>query len=69
MALTLLVASSGQFPVDEVSGASPYGSSVVAGVWGARQASENELNAGRFQGKHVATQAARLGKQPATVSN
>jgi NAD(P)H dehydrogenase (quinone) len=65
----LTCARTGQFPVDEVSGGSPYGSSVVAGVWGARQPSENELNAGRFQGKHIATQAVRLGKQPAAVTN
>lgn len=65
----LTCARTGQFPVDEVSGGSPYGSSVVAGVWGARQPSENELNAVRFQGKHIATQAVRLGKQPAAIAN
>ncbi len=50
----------GQTRTDEVSGGSPYGASTIAGSTGARFPSENELAAARFQGRHVATVAARL---------
>jgi len=50
----------GQMGVDEVSGGSPYGASTIAGGSGERMPSENELNAARFQGKHVAGIAAKL---------
>jgi NAD(P)H dehydrogenase (quinone) len=52
----------GQMRLDEITGGSPYGSSTIAGGDGSRMPSENELEAARFQGKHVATIAAKLAK-------
>jgi len=52
----------GQKRIDEITGGSPYGASTIAGGQGERMPSENELAAARFQGKHVATIAARLFK-------
>ena len=46
--------------IDEVTGGSPYGATTIAGGDGARMPSENELEAARFQGKHVAGIAAKL---------
>ncbi len=46
--------------IDEVTGGSPYGASTIAGGHGERMPSENELNAARFQGKHVADITAKL---------
>jgi len=53
-------AFAGQMRIDEVSGASPYGASTIAGGDGSRMPSENELAAARFQGKYVAEITARL---------
>jgi NAD(P)H dehydrogenase (quinone) len=50
----------GQTRMDEITGGSPYGASTIAGGKGERMPSENELVAARFQGKHVATIAAKL---------
>ncbi len=50
----------GQMRIDEVTGGSPYGASTIAGGSGERMPSENELAAARFQGRHVATIAAKL---------
>jgi NAD(P)H dehydrogenase (quinone) len=50
----------GQMRIDEVTGGSPYGASTIAGGSGERIPSENELEAARFQGKHVAEIAKRL---------
>jgi NAD(P)H dehydrogenase (quinone) len=50
----------GQMRSDEISGGSPYGASTIAGAKGERTPSDNELDAARFQGKHVAEIAARL---------
>ncbi len=50
----------GQMKLDEVTGGSPYGASTIAGGDGSRQPSENELAGARFQGRHVATIAAKL---------
>jgi len=50
----------GQMRIDEITGGSPYGASTIAGTRGERMPSENELNAARFQGKHVAEIAAKL---------
>lgn len=50
----------GQMRVDEVSGGSPYGASTIAGGSGERMPSENEVEAARFQGKHVAAIASKL---------
>lgn len=50
----------GQTKIDEITGGSPYGASTIAGGDGSRQPSENELAGARFQGRHVATIAAKL---------
>ncbi|MCU0639344.1 MAG: NAD(P)H:quinone oxidoreductase [Candidatus Krumholzibacteria bacterium] len=50
----------GQTRIDEVTGGSPYGASTIAGGRGERMPSENELDAARYQGRHVAAIAARL---------
>ena len=52
----------GQMRIDEITGGSPYGASTIAGGKGERMPSENELAAARFQGKHVASIAAKLVK-------
>jgi len=52
----------GQMTIDEISGGSPYGASTIAGGDGSRMPSENELDAARFQGKHVAEIASKLAK-------
>ena len=40
--------------MDEITGGTPYGATTLAGLDGSRMPSDNELNAARFQGKHVA---------------
>lgn len=50
----------GQTQTDEVSGGTPYGASTIAGTTGARIPTKIELGAARFQGRHVATIAAKL---------
>lgn len=50
----------GQLRIDEISGGSPYGATTIAGTNGERSASQNELEGARFQGRHVATIAAKL---------
>jgi NAD(P)H dehydrogenase (quinone) len=50
----------GQMRIDEVTGGSPYGATTIAGGDGSRMPSENELEAARFQGKHVAGIAIKL---------
>jgi len=52
----------GQTTIDEMSGGSPYGASTIAGPTGGRMPSENELAGARFQGKYVASIAAKLAK-------
>jgi NAD(P)H dehydrogenase (quinone) len=52
----------GQMRIDEITGGSPYGASTITGGDGSRMPSENELEAARFQGKHVAGIAAKLAK-------
>lgn len=49
----------GQLRMDEVTGGTPYGASTLAGE-GERQPSANELDGARFQGRHVASIAAKL---------
>jgi len=44
----------------EVKGGSPWGAATIAGADGSRQPSAKELAQARFQGKHVATIAAKL---------
>ena len=48
--------------MDEISGGSPYGASTITGPDGSRMPSENELAIARFQGRHVATIAAKLAR-------
>jgi NAD(P)H dehydrogenase (quinone) len=50
----------GQMRMDEITGGSPYGASTIAGGSGERMPSENELDAARYQGRHVAGIAAKL---------
>ena len=50
----------GQMRIDEITGGSPYGASTIAGGSGERMPSENELDAARFQGQHVADIASKL---------
>lgn len=52
----------GQTTVAEVAGCSPYGASTIAGGDGSRQPNEIELAGARYQGRHVATIAAKLTK-------
>jgi NAD(P)H dehydrogenase (quinone) len=49
-----------QMRVDEITGGSPYGAGTIAGMDGERAPTESELAAARFQGKHVASLAAKL---------
>ncbi len=53
-------AFAGQMGLDEVKGGSPYGASTIAGADGSRQPSPVELDAARYQGRHVAAIAAKL---------
>ena len=53
-------AFAGQMRIDEVTGGSPYGATTIAGGQGERMPSQNELDAARFQGKHVAEITAKL---------
>jgi len=50
----------GQMRNDEITGGSPYGASTIAGTKGERKPTENELEAARFQGRHVAAIASKL---------
>jgi NAD(P)H dehydrogenase (quinone) len=50
----------GQTIMNEITGSSPYGAGAIAGGSGERMPSENELEAARFQGRHVAEIAAKL---------
>ena len=49
-----------QTTMEEITGGSPYGASTIAAPDGSRMPSENELAMARFQGRHVATIAAKL---------
>ena len=53
-------AFAGQMGVDEIKGGSPYGSSTITDGDGSRMPSAIELEAARYQGKHVATIATKL---------
>lgn len=50
----------GQMRIDEITGGSPYGASTIAGGKGERMPSANEMDAARFQGRHVAAIAGKL---------
>ena len=53
-------AYAGQMGHDAVRGGSPYGASTTTGGDGSRQPSEQELDAARWQGNHVAKIAVKL---------
>ena len=53
-------AFAGQMRLDEVTGGSPYGATTIAGGDGSRRPSENELDAARFQGNHIAAITQKL---------
>lgn len=50
----------GQMGVDEVKGGSPYGATTLADGDGSRQPSPVEIDAAKFQGRHVAEITAKL---------
>jgi NAD(P)H dehydrogenase (quinone) len=50
----------GQTGLDEIKGGSPYGASTITGGDGSRQPSKVELDGARYQGRHVASIAAKL---------
>lgn len=50
--------------LSEIRGGSPWGAGTLAGADGTRQPSAKELAMARFQGRHVATIAARLCSYP-----
>lgn len=50
----------GQTTLEEIVGCSPYGASTIVGGKGERMPSKRELAGARYQGKHVASIAARL---------
>jgi len=53
-------AFAGQTRMDEITGGSPYGATTLAGGDGSRMPSENELDAARYQGRHLAAIAMKL---------
>jgi NAD(P)H dehydrogenase (quinone) len=57
----------GQLRLDEILGGSPYGAATISGADGSRRPSAIELEAARFQGRHVATIAERLFDQAPTM--
>jgi NAD(P)H dehydrogenase (quinone) len=48
--------------MNEITGGSPYGASTLAGADGSRQPTANELEIGKFQGRHVAQIAVKLAR-------
>jgi NAD(P)H dehydrogenase (quinone) len=50
----------GQMGLNEILGGSPYGAATISGSDGSRKPSAVELEAARFQGRHVTTIAAKL---------
>jgi len=53
-------AFTGQNGVEEIKGCSPYGASTIAGPKGERMPGKTELEGARYQGRHVASIAAKL---------
>jgi NAD(P)H dehydrogenase (quinone) len=49
-----------QMGLDEIKGGSPYGAATITGAQGERMPSQQELAMAHFQGRHVATLAAKL---------
>lgn len=58
----------GQMGVEEVKGGSPYGASTITGPDGSRQPSKVELEAARYQGRHVASIAAKLSQTATQIA-
>lgn len=52
----------GQMGMGEILGGSPYGAATIAGPDGSRKPSAIELDGARFQGRHVASIAAKLAR-------
>jgi NAD(P)H dehydrogenase (quinone) len=50
----------GQMTLDEVTGGSPYGATTISGGDGSRHPTENELTGARYQGRKIATLAAKI---------
>src|SRR5882762_2303443 len=59
----------GQMGLDEILGGSPYGAATISGADGSRRPSAIELEAARFQGRRVASIAARLFSQTTAVNS
>lgn len=52
----------GQMGLEEIKGGSPYGASTIAGAQGERLPSDIELDAARFQGRHISQIGVKLKK-------
>ena len=52
----------GQSTMEEISGGSPYGASVVAAPDGSKAPNKYELDGARYQGRHVAELASRMNR-------
>lgn len=52
-----------QMTLDEIAGGAPYGATTISGGQGQRQPSTSELDAARFQGRHVAEIAGKLARR------
>jgi NAD(P)H dehydrogenase (quinone) len=50
----------GQSTMEEISGGTPYGASVIAGTDGSKAPNKYELDGARYQGRHVAELLARM---------
>jgi NAD(P)H dehydrogenase (quinone) len=57
-----------QMRLNEILGSSPYGAATISGADGSRKPSAIELDAARFQGRHVAEIAAKLTVQANIVT-
>jgi len=56
-------ASNDQLRIDEVNGVTPLGAATISGQRGERRPSKIELDAARFQGRHVTSIASRLARK------
>ena len=68
VAVGLPYAFQGQMGLDEIKGGSPYGASTITGPDGSRQPSKVELEAARYQGRHVASIAAKLSRTATQIA-
>jgi NAD(P)H dehydrogenase (quinone) len=57
-----------QMGLNEILGSSPYGAATISGPDGSRKPSAIELEAARFQGRHVALVAAKLADHATTIA-